>query len=99
MATQWSPSGQSVQLVDFSELKTPGIYSIKVGGEILRSDLKIADKTFEEVTKASLKWYYYQRASMTLDEAYAGKWKRAAGHTNPAHSTRDSSVRFQFAFI
>lgn len=91
MATQWSPSGQSVQLVDFSELKTPGIYSIKVGGEILRSDLKIADKTFEEVTKASLKWYYYQRASMTLDEAYAGKWKRAAGHTNPTATLHNST--------
>ena len=81
-ASNWSPSGQSVQLVDFSDLKTPGTYSIKVGGQVVRNDLKIADKPFEDVAKASLKWYYYQRASMALEETYAGQWKRAAGHTN-----------------
>lgn len=81
-ASNWAPSGQSVQLVDFSDLKTPGTYSIKVGGQVVRNDLKIADSPFEDVTKASLKWYYYQRASMALEETYAGQWKRTAGHTN-----------------
>lgn len=81
-ASNWAPSGQSVQLVDFSDLKTPGTYSIKVGGQVVRNDLKIADKPFEDAAKASLKWYYYQRASMALEETYAGQWKRAAGHTN-----------------
>ncbi len=93
-ASNWRPSGQNVQLVDFSELKTPGTYSIKVGGQVVRSDLKIADKTYEDVLKASLKWYYYQRASMALDETYAGQWKRAAGHTNPTarlHSSTGTS--------
>ena len=81
-ASRWEPSNQNVQLVDFSELNTPGTYSIKVGGQQLRQDLKIAANTYEEVAKASLKWYYYQRASMALEETYAGQWKRAAGHTN-----------------
>lgn len=81
-ASNWGPSGQSVQLVDFSDLKTPGTYSIKVGGQVVRNDLKIADSPFEDAAKASLKWYYYQRASMALEETYAGQWKRAAGHTN-----------------
>ena len=81
-ASNWAPSGQSVQLVDFSDLKTPGTYSIKVGGQVVRNDLKIADSPFEDAAKASLKWYYYQRASMALEETYAGQWKRAAGHTN-----------------
>lgn len=93
-ASYWEASGQSVQLVDFSELKTPGTYSIKVGGQVVRSDLKVANKIYEDVLKASLKWYYYQRASMALDEAYAGRWKRAAGHTNPTarlHSSTGAS--------
>ena len=81
-ATNWAPSGQNVQLVDFSGLKKVGTYSVKVNGQVLRNDLKIADNTYEEVTRAALKWYYYQRASMALDQAYAGQWKRAAGHTN-----------------
>ena len=81
-ASMWEPSGQNVQLVNFSDLKTPGTYSIKVGGQVVRSDLKIAEKPYQDVAKASLKWYYYQRASMALEEQYAGQWKRAAGHTN-----------------
>ena len=91
VSSTWAPSGQNVQLVDFSELKTPGTYSIKVGGQVLRSDLKVTDKPFEDVAKASLKWYYYQRASMELEESYAGQWKRAAGHTNPSAKLHSST--------
>ncbi len=90
-ASNWEPSGQNVQLVDFSELNVPGTYSIKVGGQELRKDLKIAPNTYEDVTKASLKWYYYQRASMALEETYAGQWKRAAGHTNASVQLHNST--------
>ena len=90
-ASNWEPSGQNVQLVDFSELNVPGTYSIKVGGQELRKDLKIAANTYEDVTKASLKWYYYQRASMALEETYAGQWKRAAGHTNASVQLHNST--------
>ena len=79
-ASNWEPSGQNVQLVDISELRTPGTYSIRMGGQVLRSDLNIDYKTYEDVLKASIKWFYYQRASMSLEETYAGQWSRAAGH-------------------
>ncbi|MCQ2053840.1 MAG: glycoside hydrolase family 9 protein [Fibrobacter sp.] len=79
-ASNWEPSGQNVQLVDFSALKDAGTYTIKQNGNVLRSDLKVADKAYEEVLKASLKWYYYQRSSMALEQSYAGEWARAAGH-------------------
>lgn len=90
-ASYWDASGQSVQLVDFSELNVPGTYSIKMGGQVLRSDLKISAQTYEDVTKAALKWYYYQRASMALEEQYAGQWKRAAGHTNASVQLHSST--------
>lgn len=93
MAMSWDAYNQQVQLVDFSELNVPGTYSVVQGGQTLRTDLKIADNTFEEVTKASLKWYYYQRASMALEATYAGQWKRPAGHTNttiPKHNSAGS---------
>ncbi|MBQ3715287.1 MAG: glycoside hydrolase family 9 protein [Fibrobacter sp.] len=79
-AANWNGSGQSVQLVDFSALKTPGTYTVKVNGQEVRKDLKITDDAYGDVSKALLKWFYYQRASMALEEQYAGKWKRSAGH-------------------
>lgn len=90
-ASHWDPSDQNVQLVDISELKTAGTYSIKQNGQVLRQDLKITDKTYEDVTKAALKWFYYQRASMALDETYAGQWKRSAGHTNGSVQLHNST--------
>ena len=78
----WAPSGDNVMLVNFSDLKTPGTYSIKVGGQVLRSDLKVSNVPFVDVVKASLKWYYYQRASLALEETYAGQWKRPAGRAD-----------------
>ena len=53
-ASNWAPSGQSVQLGDISDLKIAGTYSIKVGGQVVRSDLKVSEKTYEDVVKASL---------------------------------------------
>ena len=90
-ASYWDASGQNVQLVDFSELKTAGKYSIKVGGQVLRQDLVVKDNTFEDVLKAAAKWFYYQRASMALESLYAGKWSRAAGHTNSTVELHNSA--------
>ena len=91
-AATWDGSGQSVQLVDFSELTTPGKYTVKVNGQEVRKDVKIEDKAFDAVTKGILKFFYYQRASMALDETYAGKWKRAAGHPDKGVSFHSSAT-------
>ena len=90
-ASYWDASGQNVQLVDFSELKTAGKYSIKVGGQVLRQDLVVKENTFADVYKAAIKWFYYQRASMALESQYAGKWSRAAGHTNSTVELHNSA--------
>ena len=93
-ASFWAPSGQDVQQVNISDLKTAGTYSIKVGGQVVRNDLKVSNSTYVDVLKASLKWYYYQRASMDLEETYAGQWKRRAGHvegTAQLHSSTGES--------
>ena len=90
-ASFWDASGQNVQLVDFSKLSEAGKYSIKVNGNVLRSDLVVKSQTYEEIVKASVKWFYYQRASMALEEQYSGKWARAAGHTNPIAELHNST--------
>ena len=68
-----------------------GKYSIKVGGQTLRQDLVVKNNTFADVYKAAIKWFYYQRASMALESSYAGKWARAAGHTNATVDLHNST--------
>ena len=90
-ASFWDASGQNVQLVDFSDISEEGKYSVKVNGNVLRSDLVVKSRTYEDIVKASIKWFYYQRASMALEESYAGQWKRDAGHTNATVELHNST--------
>lgn len=87
----YDASGQSVSLVSFSDLKTPGTYSIKVGGQVIRDDLKIMKAPFEDLAKASLKFFYFQRASMAIEAPYADQWVRAAGHTSSTAKFHEST--------
>lgn len=80
-AQAWAPAGDTAaSLVDFSELKTAGTYQAYVGDEKIGHPIVINDKALEEAAKASLKFFYYQRASTDLPEKYAGQWAREAGH-------------------
>ena len=96
-ASYWDASGQNVQLVDFSELKTAGKYSIKVGGQVLRQDLVVKDNTFEDVLKAAAKWFYYQRASMALESQYARSSRRRKPLTPRLQTARRLLKRRSFA--
>ena len=90
--SNYSAAGVNARLVDFSELKVPGTYQVKQNGNVLRQDLKIAEKAHEDVLKAGLKWYYFQRSSMELTEQYAGQYKRAAGHMDNNVSFHNSAT-------
>lgn len=78
-------SGQNALVADFSELKIPGTYQLEVyekgGSKPLRSaPFQVDDTIYQNLAAASLKAFYYQRASMELKEVHAGPWHRAAGH-------------------
>ncbi len=84
-AETWIPAGDTAaSLVDFSELKTAGTYQAYVGDEKIGHPIHIADDALEGAAKASLKFFYYQRASMELTEEFAGQWAREAGHPDTA---------------
>jgi endoglucanase len=83
-AQPWEPAGKSASLVDFSELNTPGTYTIFVNGEEAGHPVVVSDNAYEGVTKGSLKFFYFQRASTALEEEYAGIYARAAGHPDTA---------------
>ena len=80
MVYDWEYSGEEVQTFDISALKTPGTYRLFRGGEYVGTPIVVGKNVYSDLVKASLKWFYYQRASMPLEPQYAGKWARAAGH-------------------
>lgn len=67
-------------IADFSEFIEKGQYVIHVPGIGYSPEFTIDHVVFEELGTASLKAYYYNRASIELEEQYAGAWARPLGH-------------------
>ncbi|QIL90155.1 cellulase [Microbulbifer sp. SH-1] len=78
-------SGKSTLVADFSGLTTPGHYYLEITGteaaDVLRSTpFDVDQEIYQDLAAASIKAFYYQRASTELKEVHAGPWHRAAGH-------------------
>lgn len=73
-------SSTKTRIADFSSLQTKGSFVVLVPGVGHSYIFQINDHVHYSVAVASLKGFYYQRASMPLEEKYAGKWHRSAGH-------------------
>ena len=87
----WEPANEEASLVDFSEITTPGTYQAYVGDEAVGYPIVIADNALEGVTKASLKFFYFQRSSTELTEEFAGKYARAMGTPDTAVMYHEST--------
>jgi len=95
-ASTWAPSGETVRIADLSSIKTNGVYTVYCGKEpAAGGSVTIAANPLQDLGKAALKAYYYQRASTSLTAAYAGTWARAAGtpdNTVTVHSSAGSGT-------
>ncbi len=92
----WAPSGETVRIADFSSLKTIGAGSLYWNNvKATGGDFSISPQPLRALAQATLKAYYYQRASTVLASAYAETWARAAGHPDTAvfvHSSAGSGT-------
>ncbi len=81
-----SPQKQSAysstltRIADFSPVSKKGSFVVCVPGIGNSYVFNINNDANRNVGRATLKGFYYQRASMPLEEKYAGKWHRSAGH-------------------
>ncbi len=73
-------SDKVYRAADFSSFKQAGQFVIVVPGVGKSHAFEIRDDVHQELAVASIRNYYFQRMSMPLDEKYAGKWARPAGH-------------------
>jgi len=79
---QSANSSIKTRIIDFSALQLAGQYKILVPGLAASYVFTIGNKVNQAVAIASLKGFYYQRASMPLEKTFAGKWARPAGHAD-----------------
>src|SRR3954471_6423120 len=77
-------SSIKTRLADFSALRQNGTYVIYVPGIGDSYPFRIGNDVNKEAATAVLKGFYYIRSSVPLDEKYAGKWHRPAGHPDTA---------------
>lgn len=90
-----SRSSLVTQCLRFDGLRRQGRYVISVPGAGLSFPFSIHNGVQQPVAKAALKAYYYMRASMPLEAAYAGKWARPAGHPDTAVLVHASAATAQ----
>ena len=80
------------RIADFSSLTKTGLYRVTITGCCSSAPFRIKEKVHQPSAVASLKAFYYQRASMPLESMYAGKWSRAAGHTDDSVIIHPSAI-------
>lgn len=81
---------------NFSVIKKPGNYLLYVPGLGFSASFKIGKNIYSDLGKASIKAYYFQRASMPLQKQFAGIWARKEGHPDTTvfiHSSATSATR------
>ncbi len=75
-------SGKRCQIIDFSALEREGDYTLFVNNPAFSASAPfvIRNHPYRELTRAALRAYYHQRASMATEEPYAEGYARPAGH-------------------
>ncbi|MBC7888233.1 MAG: glycoside hydrolase family 9 protein [Ferruginibacter sp.] len=73
-------SSNKTRTADFSSFSKKGSFVLTVPGEGKSYIFQITGEANKAAAVAVLKGYYFQRASMPLEEKYAGKWNRSTFH-------------------
>lgn len=92
----WEPSGDAVSVIDFSSVNKPGKYTLLLSGKNQSFEINIADQPYNEVSKAALKAFYFNRTAMPIDTEHGGQWARPAGHPDTlvlVHASGASEAR------
>ena len=87
-------SATVTRIADFSSFTKDGNFVIAVPGAGNSYPFKISKNVSHLAGIAVLKGYYFQRASMSLLPAFAGKWNRPAGHPDTAVIVHSSAASF-----
>jgi len=77
-SSSFSPKKTTVLI--FSEIEAPGRYQIEIPSIGKSEPFIIKEHLLQDIARAGLKAFYYQRTAMPIEEQYAGKWNRPDAH-------------------
>ena len=87
----WKPGMDSTQLVDFSDLTEETRVAFYHKKKRLSLFFNIRPNALKRMANASLKAFYYNRASTEITDEHGGKWRRKAGHPDTVVKFHKSS--------
>jgi endoglucanase len=90
----WNDGGEYVSKVNVSSITSPGVYKFKTNE--LEINFEIGSDIYTSLSEASLKYYYYNRASTSISSTYGGAFTRNLGHPDNivyVHSSAASQDR------
>lgn len=85
-------SDKSACVLSFSSVTAPGEYFIEIPSFGRSHSFPIKERAWKDLAAAALKGFYYQRTAMPIEETYAGKWSRPAGHPDDKVMIHPSAV-------
>lgn len=92
----WEPAGGDARSADFSALQECGEYVFEIPEYSIRLPIRIQVSPWDEIGRALIKAFYFQRASIEIESEYAGVYARALGHADTevfVHSSAQSNSR------
>ncbi len=91
----WELSGENVSIADFSEFTTPGRYRLEHESAGHSFEFEIREEILRDLSKASIKAFYFNRASTELLEEHAGVWARPMAHPDDVVYIHESAATEQ----
>jgi endoglucanase len=95
-AGYFTSGDEYVKVADFTDFSTPGEYVLVISDLGNSVPFTIDNSVFFPISRATIKGFYFNRASIELLAEHAGKWARAAGHPDTAvvvHPSAASETR------
>jgi endoglucanase len=89
----WQYSGDTVRTADFTSVSASGNYKVSIGKQYPESPVfSIGSGLYTNVSKAAVRALYMNRCSFEIEEKYAGKFKRPAGHPDTVVFIHESAA-------
>lgn len=95
-AATWDASGEQVRLADFSALRTPGSYRLRVPGLPDSAPFAVKPGVYRELDVAAIRNYTLNRSGIALASAVAGAYARPLAHPDTkvlVHASAASKLR------